>query len=157
MSLLLDATLPNDGKTVKDITDQLFRMMEVPAAAGARCGSAPPMVTFRWGAMIPFKAVPTSLTVAFQLFQPNGSPLRADVKLQLKQARKASTASSNSANKTTNPTTRSAGGLGVHTCGDGDSLPSIAHRTYGDASRWRRSSPRPTTSTTRCACAAAPR
>jgi nucleoid-associated protein YgaU len=87
--------------------------------------------------MIPFKAVATQLTVAFQLFKPNGSPLRADVKLQLKQADKASTASSNSGNKPQNPTTRSAGGLGVHLVRDGDSLPSIAHATYGDPNRWR--------------------
>src|SRR3954451_20493013 len=90
VSLLLDETLPNDGKSVKEITDALFKMMEVPSGGGGGgASSAPPLVTFRWGEMIPFKAVATQLTVAFQLFKPNGSPLRADVKLQLKQADKA--------------------------------------------------------------------
>jgi nucleoid-associated protein YgaU len=28
-------------------------------------------------------------------------------------------------------------GHGVHTVQDGDSLPSIAYRAYGDATRWR--------------------
>ena len=87
--------------------------------------------------MIPFKAACTSLTVAFQLFKPNGTPIRADVKLALTQTETASSASSNSAGKKTNPTTRSAGGLGMHVVQDGDTLQSIAHHTYGDPNRWR--------------------
>src|SRR3712207_7617500 len=108
-------------------------MMEVPSgAAGGGANAVPPLVTFQWGEMIPFKAVCTSLTVAFQLFKPNGTPIRADVKLQLKQADQASTASSTSAGKSTNPTTRSAGGPGVHLVKDRDTLPALAHRNYGD-------------------------
>ena len=87
--------------------------------------------------MIPFKAACTSLTVVYQLFQPNGTPIRAEVRLALTQAEPASSASSSSANKGTNPTTRSDGGLGVHVVRDGDSLPSVAHRAYGDATVWR--------------------
>jgi LysM repeat protein len=138
VNLLLDQSLPNDGLSVKDITDKLFKMMETPAGGGGgNAKSAPPFITFQWGEMIPFKAVCTSLTVTYQLFKPNGTPIRADVKLALKQADQASTASSTSAGKTTNPTTRSAGGLGVHVVKDGDSLPAIAHRNYGDPNRWR--------------------
>jgi Contractile injection system tube protein/LysM domain len=138
LSLLLDASLLDGSDSVKDMTDKLFKMMEVgdgQPAGGSR--SAPPKVTFRWGAVDTFKAVCTSLTVAFQLFKPNGEPIRADVKLDLKQAEEASTASSNSANEPTNPTTHSLAGAGVHTVQDGDSLPSIAYRAYGDANRWR--------------------
>jgi len=138
VSLLLDQTLPNGGKSVKDITDSLFKMMEVPSGSGAGgSGSVPPLVTFQWGEMIPFKAACTSLTVAFQLFKPNGTPIRADVKLALTQAESATSASANSGNRPTNPTTRSDGGLGVHVVRDGDTLQSIAHRTYGDPGRWR--------------------
>jgi hypothetical protein len=138
VNLLLDQSLPNDGMSVKDITDKLFKMMEVPSgSSGGGAGSVPPLVTFQWGEMIPFKAACTSLTVAFQLFKPNGTPIRADVKLALTQAEAATSASSSSGNRPTNPTTRSDGGLGVHVVRDGDSLQSVAHRTYGDPARWR--------------------
>ena len=138
LSLLLDNSLLEGSQTVKDITDKLFKMMEVgdgQPAGGTR--ASPPKVTFRWGAVDTFLAVCTSLTVAYQLFEPNGMPIRADVKLDLKQADQASTASSGSAQKGTNPTTRAMDGHGVHTVQDGDSLPSIAYRAYGDATRWR--------------------
>ena len=87
--------------------------------------------------MIPFKAACTSLTVAFQLFKPNGTPIRADVKLALTQAETATSASSSSANKKTNPTTRSRRRPRRARGPDGDSLQSIAHHTYGDPNRWR--------------------
>jgi hypothetical protein len=138
LSLLLDNAVLDGSQSVKDITDKLFKMMEVgdgQPAGGTR--AAPPYVTFRWGAVDTFKAVCTSLTCAYQLFQPNGDPIRAEVKLDLKQAEAASTASSNSANQGQNPTTRALAGAGVHTVQDGDSLPSIAYRAYGDATRWR--------------------
>ena len=138
VNLLLDQSLPNGGMTVKQITDKLFKMMEVKEGAAAGSPNAcPPLVTFQWGEMIPFKAACTSLTIAFQLFKPNGTPIRADVKLALTQAETATSASANSKNKKGNPTTRSDGGLGVHVVKDGDTLQALAYRTYGDPNRWR--------------------
>jgi hypothetical protein len=138
LSLMLDASLLEGGQSVKSVTDSLFKMMEVAdgqPAAGAK--ATPPFITFRWGAVDTFKAVCTSLTVAYKLFKPTGEPIRAEVKMTLKQADKASTKSSNGANKGQNPTTRANAGFGVHTVRDGDTLPSIAYQTYGDATRWR--------------------
>jgi hypothetical protein len=138
LSLLLDNSVLEDSQSVLQITQKLFKMMEVAdgqPAGGSR--AAPPYLTFRWGAVDTFKAVCTSLTCAYQLFQPNGDPIRAEVKLDLKQAEPASTASANSANQGQNPTTRSIAEAGIHTVQDGDSLPSIAYRAYGDATRWR--------------------
>jgi hypothetical protein len=138
VSLLLDQTLPNRGMSVQDITDKLFKMMEVKEGAAAGAGDAvPPLVTFTWGQMIPFEAACTSLTVAFQLFEPNGSPIRADVKLALTQAKPATSATTNSTNRPQNPTTRSTGGLGIRVVKDGDTLQSVAHEAYGDPNRWR--------------------
>jgi hypothetical protein len=138
LSLLLDQTLGVGKMTVQAATDALFKMMEVPAgASGGGTTAVPPFITFQWGTVIPFKAVCTSLTVAYKLFKPTGEPLRAEVKLTLKQADKASSKTGHGANKGQNPTTRANAGFGVHTVRDGDTLPSIAYQTYGDATRWR--------------------
>jgi hypothetical protein len=138
LSLLLDVSLLGPDQSIRGLTDQLFAMMEVPTGQGAGGAKAvPPMVTFRWGSVDTFKAVCTSLTVAFQLFHANGEPIRAEVKLELKQNAPASSASTPSPGTKTNPTTRSRRGLGVHTVADGDSLPSIAYATYGDPGHWR--------------------
>jgi hypothetical protein len=138
LSLLLDSTLLDASMSVRDATDALFRMMEVPSGdSGGGTTSVPPFVTFQWGEVVGFKAVCTSLTVAFKLFRPTGEPIRADVKMTLKQAETASSRSSHGANRGQNPTTRANAGNGVHTVRDGDTLPSIAYRTYGDATRWR--------------------
>ena len=138
LNLLLDASLLGKTQHVRGITDQLFRMMEVPGgSSGGSSSAAPPFITFTWGSETTFKSVCTSLTVAYKLFRPNGDPIRADVKMTLKQAEAASTASSTGANRGTNPTTRANAGHGVHTVKDGDSLPSIAYEAYGDATVWR--------------------
>jgi hypothetical protein len=138
LNLLLDVSLMGGDASVKDMTDKLFKMMEVPAGqSGGSASAVPPFVTFQWGSIVPFKAVCTSLRVSYKLFRPNGLPIRADVALSLKQAETASTASSNGSNRGTNPTTRANAGHGVHTVKDGDSLPSIAYRTYGDPNAWR--------------------
>ena len=138
LNLLLDASLLGKTQHVRGVTDELFKMMEVPAgSSGGSSQAAPPFITFTWGSETTFKSVCTSLTVAFKLFRPNGDPIRADVKMSLKQAEVASTASSNGANRGTNPTTRANAGHGVHTVKDGDSLPSIAYEAYGDATSWR--------------------
>ncbi len=137
VNLLLDESLGKPG-SVKAMANELLKMMEVPSGTGGgNAKAAPPHVTFKWGDVPSFKAACTSLTITFQLFKPNGTPIRADVKLALTQAESATSASANSSNQPTNPTTRSEGGLGVHVVKDGDSLQSIAHRTYGDAGRWR--------------------
>ena len=138
VNLLLDQSIPNGGMKVKDIANELLKMMDVPSGTGGgNAKAAPPHVTFKWGEVPSFKAACTSLTITFQLFDMNGTPIRADVKLALKQVEPAPTSSSNSTSRPTNPTTRSDGGLGVHVVRDGDSLHSIAHRSYGDPGRWR--------------------
>jgi hypothetical protein len=138
LSLLLDQTLFSGPMTVQAATDALFKMMEVPSGqSGGGTTAVPPMIQFNWGTVVGFKAVCTSLTVGFKLFKPTGEPIRAEVKMTLKQAETASTKSSNGANKGQNPTTRANAGFGVHTVRDGDTLPSIAYQTYRDATRWR--------------------
>ncbi len=138
LNLMLDASLLGENAHVRGLTNDLFKMMEVKEGKTPGDPDAvPPFITFHWGKETTFKAVCTQLTVAYKLFRPNGDPIRADVKMTLKQADKASTASSNSGAAGQNPTTRANAGHGVHLVRDGDSLPSIAYKAYGDATRWR--------------------
>jgi hypothetical protein len=137
LNLLLDVSLLGEDKTVRTETDKLFKMMETGGGGGGGAGSVPSFVTFRWGSVVPFKAVPVSLTVQFLLFHPNGEPIRADVALELAQAEKATTASSGTGNEAQNPTTRAQRALRVHRVADGDTLPALAYDAYGDPNEWR--------------------
>jgi hypothetical protein len=129
LALLFDQTFPPYQLTVRAATAALLDAMEVPSGqSGGTPTSVPPFITFQWGALV-FKGACTSLTCAYKLFRPDGEPLRADVKLTLKQA--AATVPGQ------NPTTRAKAGFGMHTVQDGDTLPSISYRTYGDATKWR--------------------
>jgi hypothetical protein len=129
LSLLFDQTFPPYTMPVRESTAALLDMMEVPSGkTGGSPTAVPPFVTFEWGRLV-FKGACTSLSVTYKLFQPNGDPLRADVKLTLKQAE--------AVQQGQNPTTRASAGYGVHRVRDGDTLPSISYQAYGDATKWR--------------------
>jgi nucleoid-associated protein YgaU len=129
LSLLFDQTFPPYTMPVRESTAALLDMMEVPSGkTGGSPTAVPPFVTFEWGRLV-FKGACTSLSVTYKLFQPNGDPLRADVKLTLKQAEAVQPGQ--------NPTTRASAGYGVHRVRDGDTLPSISYQAYGDATKWR--------------------
>lgn len=130
LQLLFDASLLSPPISVKDVSVKLFEAMNASKnEGGQRNRSRPPTLTFQWGAFA-FEGVAKSLTVQYQMFRPDGEPIRADVKLTLMQW-------DVQGPQGQNPTTRSHGALGSHVVHDGDSLPSIAYRLYGDPTRWR--------------------
>jgi hypothetical protein len=125
LSLLLDASLDGPNSSVKDQANQLMQAMH-------GSGSAPKLITFSWGSVTLPKAVPMSISIQYALFHPNGEPVRAFVELELAQAEQLTPAG-----KAQNPTTRGTAGLRSHTVRVGDTLASIAHASYGDATQWR--------------------
>ncbi len=125
LSLLLDTSLGEVGKSVKDQANALMQAMH-------GSGSAPKFITFSWGSVSLPKAAPMSISINYALFHPNGEPMRAFVELELGQAEQLTPTG-----KAQNPTTRGVAGLGAHTVRDGDSLPSVAFEAYGDPTRWR--------------------
>jgi nucleoid-associated protein YgaU len=131
---MFDSSLLKPTVTVKQITQALFDAMNATLGEGAGTGGKkntkrPPTVTFEYG-WFSFVAVVKNLSVQYTLFTPDAEPIRADVKLALMQYEV-------DRPKGQNPTTLAEGGLGAHVVHDGDSLPSIAYRVYGDASQWR--------------------
>lgn len=130
LQLLFDATLLTPKVSVKDVGTKLFDAMKASKNEGGKKNKArPPTLTFTWGAFA-FEGVAKSLTVAYQMFLPDGEPIRSDVKLTLMQWNVEGPAGQN-------PTTRSRGALGAHIVRDGDSLQSIAYHVYGDPTQWR--------------------
>jgi hypothetical protein len=138
LTLLFDATDAGQ-RDVRDVTDRLFKMMEINSAlpSGNKNKGRPPMLTFSWGSTVGFKAVSKSLSVKFILFKPDGTPIRAQATLSLQQAEKADSRSSRGPAGSQNPTTRAQAGARSHVIRDGDSLQSIAHLIYGDPVPWR--------------------
>jgi hypothetical protein len=121
-------------------TDQLFTMMEVDQSLGAG-GSAnqarPPTITLSWGSFTSFKAVCRHLHVQFELFSPDGTPIRALAALTLVQVEKDARSGGGTPAPAQNPTTRADRRVRSHTVRDGDSLPLLAFEYLGDATRWR--------------------
>lgn len=134
--LLLDQSLLGPKGSIKDTADKLFGLMrpsvEAKGKGKAKSGLVPPYVTFAWGQVVTFQAVIMQMTIAFKLFAPNGNPIRAEVNMTLNEAGNREFAPPQ------NPTTRANAEYGVHIVRDGDSLQSIAYKTYGDATAWRR-------------------
>jgi hypothetical protein len=136
LELLFDAAPDGDVSTA---TDQLFRMMEVDTtlSAGGLNQARPPTITLSWGAFTSFKAVCRHLHVQFELFSPDGTPVRALAALTLIQVEKDARSGSGTPARAQNPTTRAEPRVRSHTVRDGDSLPLLAFRYLGDATRWR--------------------
>jgi nucleoid-associated protein YgaU len=86
-------------------------------------------VRFQWGAVTGFPAHITSVTAKYTLFTPSGTPVRAVCTVQL--------AEMGGETGGQNPTSGALTSRTVRTFVDGDSLPSLAYREYGDPTRWR--------------------
>src|SRR3954454_19299147 len=118
LRLLFDPSFSPSKITVRAATAALLDAMEVPSGKpGGTPTAVPPFVTFQWGALI-FKGAMTSLTCAYKLSRPDGEPIRADVKLTLKQAAESV--------KGQNPTTRAQAGFGAPPGRRADTLPAVA-------------------------------
>lgn len=137
LDLFFDATDDPKGD-VRGITEKLFALLEANDKYKKEKKKRPPSVQFRWGGSWTFPAVIDSLSVQYVLFRPDGTPIRATAKLSLTQVEKAvEKKSAGGPKKGQNPTTRGTADLRSHVVRDGDSLPSIAFRSYGDPTRWR--------------------
>jgi nucleoid-associated protein YgaU len=90
----------------------------------------PPWVRLHWGqATYPYMIM-KSVGVTYPVFSADGIPLRAVCKLSLQEVF--------SAKGATNPTSGALTAKGSHPVIEGDSLPSISYRHYGNANLWRR-------------------
>jgi hypothetical protein len=92
---------------------------------------APPRVRLVWGANVLVRsAVAKSLSVTYSLFDLLGRPVRATAKLGF-------TLHTGASLQLAEMGLTSPDRTNVATVREGDTLPAIAHRAYGDATRWR--------------------
>jgi nucleoid-associated protein YgaU len=117
--------------TGKDVSLQVKALMEAcnptpDSTSGNR--PLPPGVRFGWDKVY-FEGYLESVAVHYLLFLRNGRPIRALCTLTIKEVPKVQ--------RGQNPTSGGTSNQGSHTVVDGDSLPSIAYKEYGDAAHWR--------------------
>ena len=138
MQLFFDTYTENEnGGTPKDVravyTDKIWELMMVdedlrdPKSQKAR----PPMVRFQWGKTWSFDAVIQSITQRFTLFAADGTPARAVLDVHFTQVKDTKQL------RPQNPTSGGSGGERTWVVKEGDTLQWIAHKSYGDATRWR--------------------
>lgn len=90
----------------------------------------PPLVTLDWGGAPPALAwLLADVTATFQLFDPQGQPIRATVDLVLDETPTEA--------RPQNPTSGGEPGTRQRTVVGGDSLASVAAEEYGDPGAWR--------------------
>lgn len=90
--------------------------------------SEPPMCRFQWGRFLSFDAVIEQISQKFTMFKPDGTPLRAEVSVTLKEV------AAKPAGQ--NPSTRSEARK-TWVVQEGQRLDWIAFQEYGDSAQWR--------------------
>lgn len=88
LSLVLHFDTQESGSDVQALTKKLWKMSEVDKSAPdynrETKKGLPPCVSFEWGS-IQFKAIITSITEKFTLFDAKGTPLRCEVNIDLQE------------------------------------------------------------------------
>jgi nucleoid-associated protein YgaU len=130
LTLLFDTTDSGGEKDVRDEYSALVTMAQVdPGKKNQKTGKGePPMCRFQWGKFLAFNAVIKDLKQKFILFAPNGTPLRVEVALTLKQVGELT--------RPQNPTSRSEARK-IWSVEEGQRLDWIAYQEYGDPAQWR--------------------
>jgi nucleoid-associated protein YgaU len=128
VDLIFDTT--DLGTSVTDKYVALLAMAEIDTSKvnTTTQKGEPPEVKFQWGTYMAFTGVIKSITQNFTLFNGEGTPLRARVKLVLSE-----TAHPPSGQ---NPTTRTESRK-TWVVREGETLSWIAYQEYGDAAQWR--------------------
>lgn len=105
-------------------TDKITNLMNIDGTT-----HAPPPLLFTWGSLT-FSCVLSKVTKSFNLFLPSGIPIRAKLGCVFSEFRNIDLEAREVRRETADYTKR-------RIVGDGDSLPVLAAREYGDPAFWR--------------------
>lgn len=122
-----------EGTDVRNYTEKLLNLMKVdPDLRDSRTQQGrPPRCRFHWGQTWAFEAIVTQIRQSFTLFLGDGTPVRATCDVTFQQVGEEGTYPAQ------NPTTGAGPNVRVWTVRPGDRLDWIAHKEYGDSTRWR--------------------
>lgn len=128
LEMFVDATDTMDDRVVK-VVDQLFACCVPTEKSRQNRKASPPWVIFHWGGLTSFPAYVSSVTAKYTLFTPGGTPVRAVCTVSLEEI--------SGEQSGQNPTSGALAASDTHVVVSGDSLYSVAYRSYGDARLWR--------------------
>jgi hypothetical protein len=134
LELLLHAEGKRTGANVKAYIDVLFKLLDASETATKMGQSRPPTVTLHWGKFTSEVSIVKSVTVKTELFDLDGTPLRATASLTLSQYEPGP---GQATPKGGNPTTRATQARRAHRVRAGDNVHLVAYRHLRDPSRWR--------------------
>jgi LysM repeat protein len=127
-NLLFDTT--GTGQDVRQKYKDLFEMVMVDKDSKNQKTkkSEPPTCQFQWGKFLSFSAVIKEIKQKFTLFKRDGTPLRVEVTITLKQVAQKPQGQ--------NPTSRSEARK-IWIVEEGQRLDWIAYQEYNDSAQWR--------------------
>jgi hypothetical protein len=126
LELFLDGS-DGSGDVSGDV-DLLFSCLTSAETARSKQRPLPPFVQFVWGKVL-FTGILKSVNAKYTLFRETGVPIRATCGLTIEELP--------SDAEGQNPTSGAPAPMRTHAVVDGDSLPMIAYREYGDPTMWR--------------------
>jgi hypothetical protein len=137
LDLFFDTTREklDSERDVRKYTNRLLLLTMMRRATSMWSGltvKPPPLVRFKWGKFVLFRAVITSVNIRYTLFHANGTPARAEAKVDFKQFDPTDDKQDRPQNPTTRTETRR-----TRLVRQGDRLDLIAHQEYGESGQWR--------------------
>lgn len=133
VALVLHAEDDRTGQDVVSALDALHDLLE-PTISMGNGKFRPRTVQLSWGRYLSFVALCESVDVTVELFEADGTPMRALVNLRLAQFKPDP---DQTEGESQNPTTRAFGLQRAHTVAQGDSLAALAWVHLRDPTRWR--------------------
>jgi len=134
LELMFDTTQEGKATPVTKYTEALVgltRKADLAGTSDAANDERPEWVRFAWGKFVSFKAVVTSLTVNFTLFNSDGVPLRATASVELKRFE------DDDKWPRQNPTSGTLAPARDHVLQPGETLDRVANTYMADPNEWR--------------------
>lgn len=136
LNLLLHVDDDRTGTQLAANIKQLLALVEATITPNANkpAQMRPPTMTMHWGSFVTDEMIAKSVDVTYELFDVDGTPLRATVTLALAQYQPGP---GQGTAGPTNPTTRATQARRAHRVQPGDTVHLIAHHHLRDPTRWR--------------------